>query len=83
MSVDVQHVLERLSSECQIRICQLGYPRDVINTVNELRYPGSGDIPVVIFEGVEVDEGDGDMPIFALGRVGYRSATTIEGLGQG
>jgi hypothetical protein len=68
--MDIQHVPERLSSQGWIGICQLCYPPDVVDTVDILRDPRSGDIPIVVFQNVQVDKGDRDVPVFAVGGVG-------------
>lgn len=68
---------ECLSRQGGIRICQLGDPSHMIDPINVLRNPSRSDVPIVVLEHVEVDERNGDVPVFAVGRVccGVESAS--------
>jgi hypothetical protein len=63
-------VLECLPRQGRICIRQFCYPLDVVDAVDVLRYSRSGNVPIVVFDLVEVDESDRNVPVFAFGRVG-------------
>jgi hypothetical protein len=64
-------VTERFPRQRRVGIGEIGDLADVVDTVDVLRYPRGGDIPIVVFELIEIDERDGHVPVLAVGRVGY------------
>lgn len=65
----LQHVPQSLPRQSRIRICQVRYPPDMIHAIDILRYPRRGYIPIIVLERIQVNECDGNMPIFTIGRV--------------
>lgn len=63
-------MLQCLPRQRRIRICQFCNPLDMVDPVDELGYSGSGNVPIVIFEFIQIYQSDGNVPVFAFGRIG-------------
>jgi hypothetical protein len=57
---------ECLSCQGGFSICQLCNPTNVIDPIDILRYSSSRDIPIIVLERIEIDEGDWDVPVLAF-----------------
>ena len=65
-----QHVSQRLPCQCWIGIGELGNFSHMIHPIDVLGNSSRGDIPIVIFQRIEIDQGDGNVPIFAIQWIG-------------
>jgi hypothetical protein len=75
-------VTECLPRQRRVSVCEIGDLADVVDTVDVLRYPRGGDIPVIVLERIEIDESDGHVPVLAVGRVGYGECVSASSSGS-